>query len=147
MPDETQDDQETATPDNGITDADLQRHWITILAEYWRQADWEQFSGQQKSRAESFSERLEAAARSGSVHKMLKKLAHGLGMSAPNLPTAALDPLAAHDQQAMAVLRREKIYLVNKADETVQNYFNAKNNDDSNPEPTTSELTDFITDE
>jgi hypothetical protein len=47
----------------------------------------------------------------------------------------------------MRVLRREDIWLIAKAQETVQNYFNAKQDEDSEPEPTTSELSDFITED
>ncbi|MFW6337197.1 MAG: class I SAM-dependent methyltransferase [Phycisphaeraceae bacterium] len=88
------------------TDDDLERHWTIILAEYWRQADWDQFSGQQKSRAATFEERLLSAQNAGDVHGVLKKLARGLGMAAPELPTANLDPLVEHDDRAMRVLRR-----------------------------------------
>ena len=128
------------------TDDNLVDHWQVVLAEYWIQTDWEQFPDT-KRRSETFEERLLSAQNAGDVHGALKKLARGLNMAAPDLPTENLDPLVEHDEKAMGVLRREDIWLVAKAKETVQNYFDAKQNEDSDPEPTTSELSDFITED
>ena len=124
---------------------DIERAWITTLAEYWLQTDWDQFSGQQKSRADSFGERVEVATRAGDVHGALRRLARGLGLAAPELPTEQLDALTDDEDAAMRVLRRESIYLVNKADETVQNYFAAMDDADADASPTTSTLSDYIT--
>lgn len=135
------------TPDTtDPTTDDLARHWTVVLAEYWRQTDWDQFQ-QQKRRSETFEERLLSAQNAGDVHGALKKLARGLGMAAPELPTENLDPLVEHSDAAMRVLRREDIWLISKANETVQNYFDAKRDGDSDPEPTTSDLSDFVTEE
>lgn len=124
---------------------DLEEAWITILAEYWRAVDWEQFQAQ-KARAETFDERAEVAARGSGVHDALDRLAKGLNMASPELPTRDLDRLVDENREAMRVLATERIYLVNKANETVRNYFEALDGGDD-PEPTTSELTDFITTE
>ncbi len=130
-----------------ITNDDLARHWQVVLAEYWIQTDWEQFPDT-KRRSESFEERLLSAQNAGDVHGALKKLARGLGMASPELPTENLDPLVENDEAAMRVLRREDIWLIAKAKETVQNYFDAKDDDgDSEPEPTTSQLSDFISED
>lgn len=136
------------TPDTSQTVADdeLARHWQVVLAEYWIQTDWEQFPDT-KRRSETFEERLLSAQKAGDVHGALKKLARGLNMATPDLPTENLDPLVGDDDAAMRVLRREDIWLVAKANETVQNYFNAKQDDDSEPEPTTSELSDFTSED
>lgn len=133
---------ETAT----ATDDELARHWQVVLAEYWIQTDWEQFPDT-KRRSESFEERLLSAQNAGDVHGALKKLARGLGMASPELPTENLDPLVENDEAAMRVLRREDIWLIAKAKETVQNYFDAKDDADSEPEPTTSQLSDFISED
>jgi len=129
-----------------ITRDELAEHWTVILAEYWRQADWDQFPDT-KRRSESFEERLLRAQNAGDVHGALKKLARGLGMAAPELPTENLDSLVENDEEAMRVLRREDIWLIAKANETVQNYSDAKQNEQSAPEPTTSALSDFITED
>ena len=68
-------------------------------------------------------------------------------MASPDLPTEHLDPLVEDSETAMAVLRDEDIWLTAKTRETVQNYFNAKQNDGAEPESTTSELSDFITED
>lgn len=142
---------DTQTTDtHELPDSDLEFHWIAVLSEFWRQADWDQFSNQQKSRADTFGERIEVAGRAGDVHGALQKLAKGLGIAVPELPTENLDPLVANNTRAMRLLRRENVWLVNKTDETVRSYFAALNNDDSpgedtDPEPTTTELSDFIT--
>jgi len=124
----------------------LAEHWTIILGEYWRQADWDQFPDT-KRRSESFEERLLRAQNAGDVHGALKKLARGLGMAAPDLPTENLDPLVENDAEAMRVLRREDIWLIAKAQETVQNYFDAKQDENSETKPTTSELSEFITED
>lgn len=140
----------SAEPEAGLeTDVshdDLVRHWTVVLAEYWRQTDWEQFPDQ-KRRSESFEERLLSAQNAGDVHGALKKLARGLGMATPELPTANLGPLVANSEAAMRVLRREDIWLVAKANETVQNYFDGMDDAGAEPEPTTSTLSDFLTTE
>lgn len=135
----------TATAPNGgrPTDEQLERHWIAVLAEYWRQADWDQFSGQQQRREDTFGERLLGATRSGSVHGALDALATGLGVATPKLPTADTDPLVEHDEAAMRVLRNERVWLTNKASEAVQNYFDET--DGGEAAPTESELSDHIT--
>lgn len=136
------------TTDTDDRRTDIERAWITILAEYWRQTDWEQFDGEEKARAESFGERVEVATRAADVHGALDKLAKGLGMAAPELPTEQLETLVADERASMRVLRREDIYLVNKADETVQSFFDAIDSDEpSEPEQTTTELSDFVTTE
>ena len=122
------------------------RHWTIILGEFWMQADWDQFPDT-KRRSESFEERLLSAQNAGDVHGALKKLARGLGLAAPDLPTENLDPLVAHNDEAMRILRREDIYLISKANETVQNYFDGKDDPERAPEPTTSQLSDFITED
>lgn len=127
--------------------AEIEQQWIVVLAEYWRQTDWDQFGSQKKSYADTFGERVEVATRAGGVHEALAKLAKGLGMAAPELPTEQLDPLVADEDRAMHVLRREDIWLVNKANETVENYYDGKDDPVADPEPTTSELSDFITEE
>jgi len=126
----------------------LAQDWVVILAEFWRETDWNAFPDQ-KRRSETFEERLEAAANGGSVHTALKKLARGLNMASPDLPTEHLDPLVADDDLAMEILRKEDIWLTAKTRETVQNYFEAKQNGDTDTEsnPTTSELSDFITED
>ena len=130
-----------------VTDNELAGHWQVVLAEYWIQTDWEQFPDT-KRRSETFEERLLSAQNAGDVHGALRKLARGLNMAAPDLPTENLDPLVENDKAALRVLRREDIWLVAKAKETVQNYFDAKSDSDSSdPEPTTSELSDFITED
>jgi len=123
----------------------LAQDWIVILAEFWKETDWDEFPDQ-KRRSATFEERLEAAANGGSVHTALKKLARGLNMASPDLPTAHLDPLVEHDELAMEVLREEDIWLTAKTRETVQNYFDAKQNDGNDAEstPTTSDLSNFI---
>lgn len=148
MPTQHADDSDTETE---ITDEQLETHWIAVLSEYWRQADWDQFSNQQKPRADSFGERLEVATRAGGVTAALDKLAKGLGMASPSLPTEHLDPLKDNERQAMRVLRRDKIWLVNKTDETIQNYYDALDGDgDGQDAPegevagTSTELSDFI---
>lgn len=143
---------ETATDtDDETTDDEpnLEQHWVAVLAEYWRQADWDQFGNQKKSRADTFGERLEVAVRAGDVHGALQKLARGLGIAVPELPTADLDPLTNNDDRAMRMLRRERVWLVNKADEAVRNFFDALDDADANAnadaaEQTTSDLSDFI---
>lgn len=127
------------------TDSPTQREaWITVLAEYWRQTDWEQFQDQ-KARAETFDERTTVATRAGGVHEALDKLARGLNMAAPELPTRELDALVADEDAAMRTLRREHVYLVNKANETVRNFFDALEEDaDGGSGPTTTELSDFV---
>ena len=145
----TQTETQTEKPDENSTNTakhDLEHHWIAVLAEYWRQADWDQFSNQQKSRADTFGERIEVASRGADVHAALRKLAKGLGMAVPELPTQNVDALVGNDDQAMRILRRESVWLVNKTDETVQNYFAALEADDADAEPeqTTTELSDFI---
>lgn len=143
---------DSATQDE-LDNETLRYHWIVILAEYWRQADWEQFSGQQKSRVDSFGERLEAASHEGTIHKAQTKLAHGLGMSIPDLPTANLDPLTNHGTRSLEVLREERIYIVNRVEQTVQAYFDAQDSDGETREsgdetaPTTSKLSDFVTED
>jgi len=122
---------------------DLAQDWIVILSEFWRETDWDEFPDK-KRRSATFEERLEAASNAGSVHGALKKLARGLNMASPDLPTENLDPLVEDGETAMAVLRDEDIWLTAKTRETVQNYFEAKQNEDSETEPTTSELSDFI---
>lgn len=141
-------DSETMTANTTDGSDDNRRHaWITILAEYWRQTDWEQFQ-EQKARAETFDERTTVATRAGGVHEALDKLARGLNMASPELPTAQLDVLVADEDAAMRLLRREHVYLVNKANETVQNFFDALNGDESaTDESTTTELSDFVTTE
>lgn len=139
---------ETAAVPDDPTDDQLRQAWITILAEHWRTVDWEQFGQQQKRRATTFDERAEVATRAADVHGALDRLAKGLNMAAPELPTRDLDILVADDGRAMQLLEDERIWLVNKANETVRNYFDAMDSDDdSDPEPTTSELTDFISTE
>ncbi|WP_330633681.1 hypothetical protein [Halocatena halophila] len=130
-----------------VTKEQIERHWITVLAEFWLQTDWDKFSGQKKSRADTFGERVEVATRAGGVHEALDKLAKGLGQAVPKLPTADLDPLVTDEDQSMRILRREEVWIVNKTDETVQNYFEDKKDSDPDPEPTTSKLTDFITED
>lgn len=128
-------------------DEEIETHWIAVLAEYWRQADWDAFGGAQKARADTFGERVEVAARAGDVHGAFQKLAKGLGMAVPDLPTEHTDPLVNADDEAMRTLRRERVWLVNKANETIQNYFDALDADDGESDgnsATTSELTDFI---
>lgn len=127
------------------TDEQLEHHWIAILAEYWRQADWEQFSGQQQAREDTFGERLISASRAGTVHGALDTLAKGLGIATPDLPTEDLDALVADEQASMTVLRREHVWLTNKASETVDAYFAAQNSEESGQ--TTTDLSDFITTE
>jgi hypothetical protein len=125
---------------------DLAQDWIVILSEFWRETDWGEFPDK-KRRSATFEERLEAASNAGSVHGALKKLARGLNMASPDLPTENLDPLVEDSETAMAVLRDEDIWLTAKTRETVQNYFDAKRDEDSEPEPTTSELSEFITED
>lgn len=135
---------QTTEPDDSA-DSDLETNWIAVLAEYWRQADWDAFGGAQKARADTFGERVEVAARAGDVHGAFQKLAKGLGMAVPDLPTEHADPLVEHDEAAMRKLRRERVWLVNKANQTIQNYFDALEDDDSAAdEPTTTDLGDFI---
>lgn len=135
----------TDTQQTPTTDEPLEHDWIAVLAEYWRQADWEQFSGQQQAREDTFGERLISATRAGSVHGALETLAKGLGIATPDLPTENLDELVANDADAMAVLRREHVWLTNKASETVDAYFVAKNGGTGGQ--TTTALNDFITTE
>jgi len=136
------------TDDTDSTDdaQPLTHDWIAVLAEYWRQADWEQFSGQQQAHEDTFGERLIPATRAGDVHGALETLAKGLGIATPDLPTAHVDPLVAHDEAAMRVLRREHVWLTNKASETVDNYFAARDGDNETT-PSTTDLSDFITTE
>jgi hypothetical protein len=126
----------------------LAQDWIVILSEFWRETDWGEFPDK-KRRSATFEERLEAASNAGSVHGAFKKLAHGLNMASPDLPTEHLDPLVADSDLAMEILRKEDIWLTAKTRETVQNYFEAKQNSDTDAEsnPTTSELSDFITED
>lgn len=134
----------TDTDDETTDEADLEQHWVPILAEYWRQTDWDQFGNQKKSRADTFGERLTVAVRAGDVHGALDKLAQGLGLASPELPTANLDPLTDNNEQAMRTLRRERVWLVNKADEAVRNYFDALDDPSADAEQTTTDLSDFI---
>jgi len=136
----------TDTDDATTDEPNLEQHWVAILAEYWRQTDWDQFGNQQKSRADTFGERLTVAVRAGDVHGALDKLAQGLGLASPRLPTANLDPLAENNRQAMRTLRRERVWLVNKADEAVTGYFENRDARHANAEPTrtTTELSDFV---
>lgn len=135
-----------------LTDADLEQHWIAVLAEYWRQADWDQFSGQQKSRYDVFGERLERAKRAADVAQALDKLSTGLGIPTPELPTKRTNALQADGDRALAYLRRNKVILVNKAGETVDRYFDAMDDDSETADAgteadttgTTTELSDFI---
>lgn len=132
------------TTDTDELETELEQHWVAVLAEYWRQTDWDKFGNQKKSRADTFGERLEVAVRAGDVHGALQKLARGLGLAAPELPTADLDPLAENDDAAMRVLRRERVWLTNKADEAVQNFFASLDDPTADAEQTTTELSDFI---
>lgn len=137
--------QTTQTTDGAEPTDDLERDWIAVLAEYWRQADWDRFGGQQKSRADAFGERLEVASRAADVHAAFDKLANGLGIAVPELPTAHIDPLVENDDRAMRVLRRERVWLTNKADEAVSNYFAVLDDTEADAEPTTTDLSDYIT--
>lgn len=129
------------------TEDDLRKDWAVVLAEYWLQTDWDQFPDK-KRRSESFAERLLSAQNTGGVHEAVEELADGLGMAAPDLPTQNLEPLVDNNEESMRVLRRERIYLVSKAKEVVQNYFEDKDDaENSDPEPTTSELSDFVTED
>jgi hypothetical protein len=141
---QTEADETTIESGREPTRTALERHWIAVLAEYWRQTDWDAFGTAKKSYADTFGERVEVATRAGGVHAALDKLAKGLGMATPELPTADLDPLVTNDSRAMQILRREDIWLVNKADETVRSYFDGRDSGQK-PKQTTTDLSDFIT--
>lgn len=135
----------TAT-DTDDVEADLEQHWVPVLAEYWRQADWEMFGGRQMSRANVFGTRVRVAKRQGDVHAALDKLAGKLGMAVPELPTKHLAPLVEHNDAAMHTLKNEHVWLVNLTDQSVTNYFAALDGDSSDDDDgrTTTDLSDFI---
>lgn len=142
-PTQTSDD---ATTDGEPTDATLEHHWTVVLAEFWRRTDWDDLGS--GNWTETFEERLVKARREADVHQALDALALGLNLPGIDLPTADVDVLVAHSDRAMRVLRREHIYLVNKANETVDAFYDHSHNDEIHDEhhgdPTTSPLSDYV---
>ena len=130
---------DTTTDEPTLTD-----HWIPVLAEFWRQADWDQMGGTKQSRADFFGTRVRLAKRQGDVHAALDKLARKLGMAVPELPTKHLTPLVENNAEAMAVLKDEHVWLVNLTDQAVSNFFASLEDPAAENDPTTTDLSDFI---
>lgn len=132
-----------------LTDNEIRRHWIAVLAVVYRAADWSQITGGGRRRAtDVFQHRLQVASKQTSVPVAVRKLCHGLSLQGPEMPTESLDALIAEERRALRLLDDENVYLTLKAKETVQTYYDSRNESgdegSSGRSVRTTELTDYI---
>lgn len=133
--------------DDPITDQDLRRDWIEVLAVVWRAADWNTIASRSHPATDVFQHRLRTASTRPSVQEAIRKLCHGLSLQAPEMPTGALDELIANERDAMRLIRTEDVWLTLKAKETVQAYYDADGEPadaSGDPDIKTTNLSDFI---
>ena len=137
---------EEQPPTDELTEDELEKHWLVVLGEIWRQADWSRFENRAESWVSIFGSALYSAKKQPTVNDVIDRLAGKLGTGSPNLPTANLGPLRENEQQALEYLREERVWLANQAKALVATAREHEEavDDVSEPEPTTSTLSDFV---